>query len=342
VFNSTTSNLRRELASVPKMPTVLISPREVRNFEPRYADVFADAGWTVKYPPPGPANILTPTELREALVGVDAVVAGSETYNCELFDALPQLRVVARVGVGYDSVDVPAATARGVAVTTAPGTNHESVAEHTFALILAFTRLIPLRNQVIHAGGWPRHYSRPLRGQTLGLAGLGRIGKAVAVRAMAFGMNVIAFDPLPVDMTGIERVTWDELLTQSDFLSLHLPLTPVTRHVMDATAFARMKAGAVLVNTSRGGLVNEPDMVAALKGGHLGGALLDVMDPEPPPADHPLFGMGNVLLTPHAAGVDLKSLGDMARSAAEAIVCIFRGDWPAEKVVNGEVRARFK
>lgn len=320
------------------MPTVLISPREVRNFEPRYTDVFASAGWTVKYPPAGEANILSPAELRESLLGVDAVVAGSESYNGELFDAFPQLKVVARVGVGYDAIDVPAATARGVAITTAPGTNHESVAEHTFALMLAFTRLIPLRNQIIHAGGWPRHYSRPLRGQTLGLAGLGRIGKAVAVRAQAFGMTVIAFDPLPAEMVGVERVTWDELLSRSDFLSLHLPLLPVTRQVMNAATFARMKAGAVLVNTSRGGLVNETDLVESLRSGHLGGALLDVMDPEPPPAGHPMLGMENVLLTPHAAGVDLKSLGDMARSAAESIVSIFRGDWPAEKVVNDDVR----
>lgn len=323
------------------MPTVLISPREVANFAPRYDDVFASAGWTVKYPPPGDANILTPAELRNALAGVEAVVAGSEVYNGEVFDAFPRLKVVARVGVGYDAIDVTAATTRGVAVTTAPGTNHESVAEHTFALLLAFTRLIPLRNQLIHAGGWPRHYSQPLRGQTLGLAGLGRIGKAVAVRALSFGMSVIAFDPLPVEMTGIERVTWDELLARSDFLSLHLPLLPATRLVMNAAAFAALKTGAVLVNTSRGGLVNEADLVAALKSGRLGGALLDVLEQEPPPPDHPLMGMPNVLFTPHAAGVDLKSMGDMARSAAESIVSIFRGDWPTEKVVNGEVREAF-
>lgn len=319
------------------MPTALISPREVAQFAARYEDVFSAAGWSVKYPPPGEANILTPAELREALAGVDAVVAGSEAYTGEVFDLFPRLKVVARVGVGYDSVDVPAATARGVAVTVAAGTNHESVAEHTFALLLAYTRLVPLRNRLIHAGGWPRHYSRPLRGQTLGLAGLGRIGKAVAVRAMAFGMRVIAYDPLPVDMTGIERVTWDELLAQSDFLSLHLPLTPGTRHVVNAAAFARLKPGAVLVNTSRGGLVNEEALVAALRGGHLGGALLDVLEQEPPPAGHPLLGLENVLLTPHAAGVDTRSLGDMARSAAESIVAIGRGDWPAEKVVNPEV-----
>lgn len=320
------------------MPTVLVSPREVANFAPRYDDVFAAAGWSVKYPTPGEANILSPQELREALVGVDAVIAGSEAYTGELFDQFPHLKVVARVGVGYDAIDVPAATARGVAVTVAAGTNHECVAEHTFALMLAFTRLIPLRNAVIHAGGWPRHYSRPLRGQTLGLAGLGRIGKAVAVRALAFGMTVIAYDPLPAEMVGVERVTWDELLARSDYLSLHLPLTPATRHVMYETTFKRMKPGAVLVNTSRGGLVDESALLAALQSGHLGGALLDVLEQEPPPADHPLFGMANVLLTPHAAGVDTKSLGDMARSAAESIVAIGKGEWPAEKVVNPEVR----
>lgn len=320
------------------MPTALVSPREVAHFAPRYDDVFAAAGWTVKYPAPGEANILTPPELREALVGVDAVIAGSEVYNGEMFDAFPQLKVVARVGVGYDAIDVPAATARGVAVTVAAGTNHECVAEHTFALLLAFTRLIPLRNSHIHAGGWPRHYSRPLRGQTLGLAGLGRIGKAVAVRALAFGMTVVAYDPLPAEMVGVERVTWDELLARSDYLSLHLPLTPGTRHVMNEAAFKRMKPGAVLMNTSRGGLVDEAALLAALMSGQVGGALLDVLEQEPPPAAHPFFGMENVLFTPHAAGVDTKSLGDMARSAAESIVAVFNGDWPTEKVVNPEVR----
>jgi D-3-phosphoglycerate dehydrogenase/(S)-sulfolactate dehydrogenase len=323
------------------MPAVLVSPREVRQYEPRYADVLHAAGWTVAYPPPGEANILVGDELRAALVGVEAVMAGGEPYTAELFAQFPKLRVVARVGVGYDSVDVPAATVHGVAVTVAPGTNHESVAEHTFALMLAFTRHIPTRNALIHSGGWPQHYSRPLRGQTFGLAGLGRIGKAVAVRAVAFGMRVIAFDPLPLEMAGVERVTFDELLAQSDYLSLHLPLTAQTRHMMNTDTFARMKLGAVLVNTSRGGLVCEADLVAALRSGHLGGALLDVLEQEPPPPDHPLFGFENVILTPHAAGVDTKSLGDMARSAAEAVVAIGRGEWPTEKVVNGEVKGRF-
>lgn len=322
------------------MPTVLISPREVAGFAHRYEDVFAAAGITVKYPPPGEANILTPTELLDTLHGVDAVVAGSEAYTPAVFASRPQLKVVARVGVGYDSVDVPAATAAGVAVCVAPGTNHECVAEHAFALILGFTRLIVTRTNAIRAGGWPRHYSKPLRGQTLGLVGLGRIGKAVAERALAFKMTVIAFDPVSPAVPGVKLVSLDELLRSSDFVSLHLPLTPATRHTMTRWRFAMMKPGAVLVNTSRGGLVDEVALVETLRDGHLGGAVLDVLEQEPPPADHPLFQFENVLLTPHAAGVDVQSLGDMARSAAEAVAAILGGGWPAEKVVNPEVKIK--
>ncbi len=321
------------------MPTVLISPREVAGFAHRYDDVFAAAGITVKYPPPGEANILTPPELLDCLRGVDAVVAGSEAYTPAVFAACPRLKVVARVGVGYDAVDVPGATAAGVVVCVAPGTNHECVAEHTFGLMLAFTRLVVTRTNAIRAGGWPRHYSKPLRGQTLGLVGLGRIGKAVAERALAFKMTVIAFDPVAPPLSGVTVVSLDELLRSSDFVSLHMPLTPATRHTMTRERFALMKPGAVLVNTSRGGLVDETALLEALRSGHLGGALLDVLEHEPPPANHPLFAFENVLFTPHAAGVDVQSLGDMARSAAEAVVSILSGDWPTEKVVNGDVRA---
>lgn len=328
------------------MPTVLVTPREVEAFSPRYRDVLEAAGLTLAFPPPGEANILTPAELRAALVGVEATIAGSEAYTAALFAEHPQLRVVARVGVGFDSVDTAAATAAGVAVCTAPGTNQESVAEHVFALMLGFTRHLVIRANGIKDGGWPRHFSLPLRGQTLGLAGLGRIGKAVATRAVAFGMKVIAFDPA-ADATfaaanGITLVSFAELLAASDFLSLHLPLMPTTKHVMDAVAFAAMKPTAVLVNTSRGGLVNEDALVAALKAGKLAGAVLDVMEQEPPPADHPLFAFENVILTPHAAGVDVKSIGDMARSAAEAIASLWTGEWPAEKVVNPDVGAKFR
>jgi D-3-phosphoglycerate dehydrogenase / 2-oxoglutarate reductase len=322
------------------MPRVLIAPREVAAFAHRYSDVFARAGIEMVEPPPGPANILTPAELLDCLDGIDATVAGSEPYTAELFAARPQLKIVARVGVGYDAIDVPAATAAGVAVCTAPGTNHECVAEHTLALLLAFTRHIVSRSTLIRHGGWPRHYSLPLRGRTLGLLGLGRIGKAVAVRAAAFGMKIIAHDPIPFRHDNIISVPFHDLLARSDVLSLHLPLTPATRNILNAAAFAQLKPGAILINTSRGGLIDEAALVESLRTGRLAGAGLDVLQEEPPPAQHPLFAFENVLFTPHAAGVDLQSLGDMARSAAEAIADILTGQWPTEKVVNPEVQPR--
>jgi D-3-phosphoglycerate dehydrogenase len=328
------------------MPKVLISPREVAQFELRYRNVLAGAGLEIVYPPPGEVNQLTPAELRAALKGVSAVVAGSELYTAKLLDEVPQLRVIARVGVGYDAIDVAAATAHGVAVTIAPNTNQESVAEHTFALLLGFTRHLPARHAGVTHGQWPRMMSQPLRGRTLGLAGMGRIGKAVAVRARAFEMCVLAYDPVPdtafASAHQITLVPFDRLLAESDFLSLHLPLTPDTRDIINRATLAKMKPGAVLINTSRGPLVREADLVEALCKKQIGGAALDVFEQEPPPADHALLKMENVVLTPHAAGVDILSLGDMARSAAEAVASLSRGDWPAEKVVNPEVRSRFR
>lgn len=328
------------------MPKVLIGSRECAQVEDRFADVIAAAGLDFCYPPTAEVNQLTEAELIDTLHGVVATVAGSEPYTPRVFAAHPQLRVVARVGVGFDAVHLPTATASGVCVTIAPNTNHGSVAEHTFALMLGFTRHLPIRHQTIADGGWPRHMSQPLRGRTLGLAGLGRIGKAVAVRAAAFEMNLVAFEPFPdvafCEKHGIALVAFDQLLAESDFVSLHLPLTPETRHTMNRDTFAKMKPGAVLVNTSRGGLVREVDLIEALRGGKLAGAALDVFEQEPLAVDSPLRALPNVVLTPHAAGVDIQSLGDMARSAAEAVAALKRGEWPAEKVVNPEVRERFR
>ncbi len=328
------------------MPNVLITSREVARFEERYRDVLESAGFKPVYPVAGTANQPSDDEIRSALDGVEAVIAGGEPYTDRLFTAFPRLRVVARVGVGYDAVDLAAATVHGVAVTVAPNTNHLSVAEHAFALMLGLARLLTVRDDAVRKGSWPRHMSQPLRGRTLGLAGLGRIGKAVAVRAAAFAMRVLAYDLAPdqafCTAHRIRLVALPQLFGDSDYLSLHLPLTSATRHLINRDTLATMKRGSFLINTSRGGLVREADLVDALRHGPLAGAGLDVLEQEPPPIDHPLFALDNVLLTPHVAGVDVLSLGDMARSAAEAVVAIHRGDWPAEKVVNGDVRAAFK
>ena len=328
------------------MPKVMIVPRELAKFADRFRAPLDSAGLEVVALPPAEANLPTEDELLVALKGVEAVIAGSEPYSPRVLAANPQMRVIARSGVGYDAVDLTAATKCGAAVCIAPGTNQGSVAEHCFALILGFTRHIPARHGALASGGWNRLLSVPLRGKTIGLAGLGRIGKAVATRAAAFEMKVIAYDPVCDDAFctahGIELVPFERLLAESDFLSLHLPLTASTKHVINRVTLDRMKPGAVLVNTSRGGLVCEKDLVEALRAGALAGAALDVFEEEPTPADNPLRFLPNVILTPHSAGVDVRSLEDMARSAAEAIASLRRGAWPTEKVVNPEVRAAFR
>jgi D-3-phosphoglycerate dehydrogenase / 2-oxoglutarate reductase len=328
------------------MPKVLIAAREAAQVQSRFHDVLEEAGLIPVYPSTGKPTQLTEEELLTALNGIEATVAGSEPYTARVLAAHPQLKVIGRVGVGYDAVDVAAATARGIMVTIAPGTNHGSVAEHTFALMLGFTRHLPARHQSVATGGWPQLMSTPLRGRTIGLAGLGRIGKAVATRAIAFEMRVLAYDPIPdtafCAAHGITLVSFERLLAESDFLSLHLPSTPQTRHLINRDTLARMKPDAVLINTSRGGLVCEADLIPSLREKKIGGAVLDVFEQEPLPPDHPLRELENVILTPHNAGVDILSLGDMARSAAESVASLRRGEWPAEKVINPEARAAFR
>jgi phosphoglycerate dehydrogenase-like enzyme len=325
------------------MPKVLIAPSTLATVEGPHLRVLREAGFELVFPPR--AAQMVEDELFTVLHGVSAALAGSEPYTARVLAAHPQLRVIARAGVGYDAVDVAAATAHGVAVAIAPNTNQDAVAEHTFCMMLALTKNLVAQHLAVKAGAWPRGTNLPLRGQTLGIAGLGRIGKAVALRGEAFGMRLLAYEPFPdtafAAAHGIDLVSLDRLLAESDFLSLHLPLTAASRDLIDRAALAKMKPGAFLVNTARGGLVNEADLLEALRAKRIAGAALDVFVQEPP-GKHPLFELDNVLLTPHAAGVDLRSRDDMALSAAGAIVSLSRGEWPAEKVVNPEVRTRFR
>jgi phosphoglycerate dehydrogenase-like enzyme len=309
-----------------------------------FHDALTRAGFELIYP--GRGQQLTEEELLHDLQGVRAAVAGMEPYNPRVLAAHPGLRVIARVGVGYDAVDVEAATRQGVAVTIAPGTNQDAVAEHTFSLLLGLAKDVVRGHIGTCAGRWPRRITTPVRGQTLGIAGLGRIGKAVALRGKAFGMRLIAHDPVAdaafAEAHGIALVPLDRLFTESDYLSLHSPLTPQSRHMVNRRTLAMMKPTAFLINTGRGGLVSEADLVEALRAGKLAGAGLDVFEEEPPAKDNPLFKLDNVVLTPHTAGTDSQSLADMALSAAEAVISLSRGEWPAEKIVNPEVRERFR
>jgi phosphoglycerate dehydrogenase-like enzyme len=325
------------------MPKVLISPMTLAHAEGPFLRVLREAGFEPVYP--GRRAQLTEEELLEALGGVSAVVAGSEPYTARVLAAHPALRVIARVGVGYDAVDLAAATARGIAVTIAPGTNQDAVAEHTFSLILALAKGLVRQHLATRAGGWPRGVTLPVRGRTLGIAGLGRIGKAVALRGEAFGMHLLAYEPFPDTAFAaahrVGLVPFERLLAEADYLTLHLPLTPESRGLINRRTLALMKPGAFLINTARGGLVCEDDLAEALRSGRLAGAGLDVFETEPP-GRPPLFELDSVVLTPHAAGGDTQSLADMALSAAEAVAALSRGEWPAEKVVNPEVRERFR
>jgi phosphoglycerate dehydrogenase-like enzyme len=322
---------------------VLIAPAPLAGLEAEFVTVLKKAGFELIYPKKRAQ--LTEDELIEQLKGVRAAIAGSEPYTRKVLQANPQLRCVARAGVGYDAVDLAAATDGGIAVTIAPGTNQDAVAEHTFTLILALAKnLVPQ-----HLGTcelkWPRQANLPLRGRTLGIAGLGRIGKAVAIRGECFGMKLLAYEPYQdhefAKKHGVTFVGLDQLLAESDFLSLHLPASKESRHLINKQSLAKMKPSSYLINTARGALVNEPDLVEALQNKKIAGAGLDVFEEEPP-ADLPFFHMSNVVVTPHAAGVDLKSRDDMALSAAQAIISLSRGEWPAEKVVNAEVKAKHR
>ncbi|MCY4353282.1 MAG: phosphoglycerate dehydrogenase [Truepera sp.] len=325
-------------------PVVLISPETMRDWEGPHVGLLQGAGFEVRYSrdPRLAQGNLSERDTVEELRGVGAVIARGEVFSDGILSALPELRVIARAGVGYDRVDIASATRHGVAVTITPTANHASVAEHTLALVLAVARsIIPIDRQT-RAGHWPLTQPQPLRGRTLGIFGLGRIGRSVAIRARAFEMSVLATEAYPdcafISKHEIELVDFSTLLARSDVVSLHCPLTETTRGLFDRQAFARMKAGSVFINTARGPLVVEEDLVEALRSGRLAAAGVDVFEQEPATPDNPLLELDNVVVSSHRAGNDTRSVEDMGIEAARSIVDLYRGRWPSGAVVNDELR----
>ncbi len=328
---------------------VLVAPAPLREIEHTYGPILRGAGYTIEYPPRD--NFLTEQqmsveELLAQLPGCLATLAGSEPYTREVIAkaAAAGLKVIARAGVGYDAVDLEAATDHGVAVCFAPGTNQDAVAEHAFMLMLALVRKLREQDSEIRKGLWPRRAVGNLRGNTLGIVGLGRIGKAIAKRAIPFGLNVLATEIAP-DLAfaaahNVTLVPLDELLKRSDIVTLHVPKTPLTKYLIRRETLALMKPTALLLNTSRGGVVHEQDLYDALVAKRIAAAGLDVFEAEPPGAN-PLFTLDNILLTAHTAGVDQQSRQDMARLPAHAIVKLLAGEWPADWVVNPQVKEKF-
>jgi D-3-phosphoglycerate dehydrogenase / 2-oxoglutarate reductase len=321
------------------LPTVLITPPVLRDRAGAFLEILQQAGCDVRYP--RQARLLSEVEIRDQIGGVDAVIASPEPYTRAVLAQADRLKIIARTGVGYEMVDLDAATRRGILVTITPGANHESVAEYAMALVLALGRGLPWFHASVSAGEWKRLIFAGIRGRTLGIVGLGRIGKAVAERAHAFGLRLIATEAFPdqafVARLGIELVPLPRLLAEADFVTLHTPVTAETRGLINRGTLALMKPTAHLINTARGELVDEQALADALRERRLAGAGLDVFHHEPP-AGSPLLGLENVLYSPHIAGIDSGSLEAMATMAAETVVAVLRGEAPLpERVANPDV-----
>ena len=288
------------------------------------------------------ASALDPATLRREVVEADAlVIRTAGTIDAPLLDCAPRLRVIGRHGVGYDQVDVAAATARGIQVVYTPGANTEAVCQHTIAFLIGLSKHFPQQLRSLAAGRYhdrTRYVGRDLTGRTLGIIGFGRIGRRVGeVARSAFGMRVlyndiVAAPPEVEARAGARRVALEELLRESEYVTLHVPLDASTRRLIDGAALARMRPDAILVNTCRGPVVDEAAVAAALDAGRLWGYAADVFDVEPPPADHPLVGRPDCLLTPHSAAQTIESLRNMAVGVATDVLGVLNGQPPRNPV----------
>lgn len=276
----------------------------------------------------------------------DAIIAVSGPFTRRVLQSLRRCKVVVRTGVGVDTVDIPAATEVGIAIVNVPDLWTREVATHALAMLLALVRKLKSLDRAVREGRWRTAIEPPfqhLYGQTLGIVGLGRIGRAFARRARGFEFRIIACDPyIPRSVfaeEGVEPVSFHDLLRQADFVSIHTPLTPETRHMFNETTLRLLKPTALLVNTARGGVIDEKALIRALQEGWIAGAALDVLEQEPPLPDNPLLRMENVLLSPHAAYYSERAVAGLPRRCAEEVARVLQGKMPLH-LVNPEVGER--
>jgi D-3-phosphoglycerate dehydrogenase len=302
------------------------------------ADKISARGVQLLKEQPGWNIVLTTKDtLNTEITDADALIVRSATkVTAELLDQAKKLRAVGRAGVGVDNIDLEAATKRGILVMSTPGGSSVSVAEHTFALLLALVRQLPKFDAAMREGRWEKSSSgAEVRGKTLGLIGLGRIGSEVASRAEAFDMRVVAFDPFISEAAArelsVELVPFEQLLAECDFISMHTAVSPQTREMINAASIAKMKKGVRIINAARGELINEADLAAAIKSGHVAGAALDVFAEEPP-KNCPLIGLPNVITTPHVAGSTAEAQEELGTQVALQI-----RDYLVEGVIRNAV-----
>lgn len=303
-------------------PRVLISDA----LSPRAAAILRDAGIGVDVRAQMPGDL----PLEEIVSGYDAILVRSATkLTADLIGRATRLKVIGRAGIGVDNIDVSAASSHGVVVMNTPFGNATTTAEHAIAMLMSVTRNIPQATASMRAGRWDKkkYKGREVTGKTLGIAGLGNIGRIVADRALGLRMKVVAYDPFltadAADRLGVEKVTFEQLLERADYVTIHTPLIDQTRNLIDAAALARMKKGAFLICCARGGIVDESALLEALESGHLGGAALDVFLQEPPQADHPLLQHPKIILTPHLGASTNEAQEAVAVQIAEQLVAYF-------------------
>jgi D-3-phosphoglycerate dehydrogenase / 2-oxoglutarate reductase len=280
----------------------------------------------------------TPAEFAAGVAEVDAIITSwGLRIDRQVIEALKRCVVIGVGSVGVDMVDIEAATAAGLVVTNVPDVFIEEVADHAMMLLLDVARMTPLMTRMAREGNW--YQARPvlsrsprLLGQTLGLYAFGNVARCTARRAKAFGMQVVAYDPyvseLEITASGVEPVGFNELLERSDFLSIHAPHNAETEHAIGASALARMKRTAAVINTARGPIIDEVALIEALQSGTIAGAGLDVLEQEPPAPDNPLLSMDNVVVTPHVASATTRMRPETRRRAAREVALVLRGRWP--------------
>ena len=322
-------------------PRILLTTTSFQDTPGEHHDRLAATGWEV-VTARGP---LSEADTLAAVGEVDGYICGDDAITRRVLEkASPRLKVLSKYGIGVDKIDVAACTEMGIPVLFTPGVNHTTVAEHAFLLLLALEKNLLFHCDSTRAGGWKRQTGHELLGKTIGIVGLGRIGREVAIRAKAFGMRPLGYDvywdePFAAAQGVTRAATIDEVFAQSDYLSLHTNLTPETRDLVRAETIATMKPDVIVINCARGEIVNTADMAAALASGRVRGYGTDVLDVEPPPADHPLTHLPNCLVTPHVGSRTSESVQRQALAAVENLVRAMHGEQPLAQV-NPQVAVR--
>ena len=323
------------------MKRILLTTTSFQDTPGEHHQLLAGTGWDIVRAR-GPLN---EAQMLDLVGDIDAFICGDDAITRRVLEkARPRLRILSKYGIGVDKIDVKSATEFGIPVLFTPGVNHTTVAEHTFLLLLALEKNFLYAVDATRRGEWKRKTGHELLEKTIGIVGLGRIGKEVAIRARAFGMSPVGFDVYWdenfASQHGVRRAaTLDELFAGADYISLHTNLTPETRGLINARSLAKMKKGVIILNCARGEIVNPADMAAALQSGQVGGYGADVLDVEPPPPDHPLLKLSNCVITPHVASRTFESVVRQATTAVKNLILAMNGDKPIAQI-NPEVPVR--